>query len=257
MEIEIYNNVHAEAFCSIFQHIKLFTEHINLTFDNERLYMQSMDSGNITIVELVLPKTWFDKYLINNSSIVLGINANIFHKVLSVREKGQKVRLLVDQSKNDKLCIEFTGNDTNTFDKRFELPLMDIDSDLLAIPEFNKDVIINFESSKFSSMINQMTIFNDTVDFHCSPDKIICKSCGNESGKMEVTIGSEFIEKSVKDEINLGFALHKLHDICMYSKLSKKVVISLTECFPIQIMYTIGDTEGKMFFYLAPKIDND
>ena len=99
MEIEIYNNVHADAFCSVFQHIKLFTEHINLTFEKERLYMQSMDSGHITIVELDLPNTWFDKYSITNNSLVIGINATIFHKVLTIREKGQHIRLLVDQDK--------------------------------------------------------------------------------------------------------------------------------------------------------------
>ena len=124
MEIEIHNNVHAEAFSSIFQHIKLFTEHINLTFEKERLYMQSMDSGNITIVELNLPNTWFDKYSIK-SNIILGINASIFHKVLSIREKGQQIRLLVDKKRNDKLIVEFTGSTNESFNKSFELPLMD------------------------------------------------------------------------------------------------------------------------------------
>ena len=256
MEIEIHNNVHAEAFSSIFQHIKLFTEHINLTFEKERLYMQSMDSGNITIVELNLPNTWFDKYNIK-SNIILGINASIFHKVLSIREKGQQIRLLVDKKRNDKLTVEFTGSTNESFNKSFELPLMDIESDLLAIPEFSTDVTINFDSSKFASMINQMSIFNDTIDFHCSQKGIVCKSCGNENGKMEVSIGNEFIETSIKQEMKLGFALHKLHDICMYSKLSKKVTILLTENFPIKFIYTIGDSEGKMMFYLAPKIDED
>ena len=257
MEIEIYNNVHAEAFCSIFQHIKLFTEHINLTFEKERLYMQSMDSGNITIVELNIPNTWFDKYSINNNSIILGINAIMFHKVLSIREKGQHVRLSVDQDANDRVIIEFTGDNKDSFNKSFELPLMDINTDLLAIPDFDTDVVINFDSSKFATMINQMAIFNDTVDFHCSQNGIICKSCGNESGKMEVSIGNEIIKTSITKDIKIGFALHKLHDICMYSKLSKKVTILLTENFPIKFVYTIGDTEGKMIFYLAPKIDND
>ena len=257
MDIEIYNNVHADAFCSVFQHIKLFTEHINLTFENERLYMQSMDSGHITIVELDLPNTWFDKYSITNNSLVIGINASIFHKVLTIREKGQHIRLLVDQDKNDRLTIEFTEGSKDSCNKRFEIPLMDIDTDVLAIPDFDPDVLINFDSSKFSTMINQMTIFNDTIDFHCSQDGILCKSCGTEYGKMEVSIGSEFIETSITEEMQLGYALHKLHDICMYSKLSKTVTILLTENFPIKFIYKIGDTEGKMMFYLAPKIDND
>ena len=34
-------------------------------------------------------------------------------------------------------------------------------------------------------------------------------------------------------------------------------MISAAENFPIKFIYTIGDSEGRMMFYLAPKIDED
>ena len=62
MEISISNIGRAELFSQLFQHVKLFTEHINLTFDKDRMFMQSMDSARVSVFELILPSTWFDSY---------------------------------------------------------------------------------------------------------------------------------------------------------------------------------------------------
>ena len=62
MNIHITNIQKSEIFTSIFQHIRLFTEHINITFSKERMYLQSMDSSRVSIFELILPAEWFDIY---------------------------------------------------------------------------------------------------------------------------------------------------------------------------------------------------
>lgn len=256
MNIEIYDNNQADVFCSIFQHIKLVSDTINLMFDKEKLYVQALDNGNIIITEIFLPSEWFHLYKVNEESLVIGINVSIFYKVLNTREKGQTISMSYIKH-DDKLKVEFTNNDPNIYDKRFELPLIDLDTDTLHIPEFETNVDIEMLSSKFSSIINQMIIFNDMIEFHCKPDKIICCSSGNDSGKMEVVIDSD-IACTEDVDIKLIFSLHKMHDICMYNKISKNVFISLTENFPIKIVYNVGEgNNGKLIFYLAPKIDND
>ena len=46
-----------------------------------------------------------------------------------------------------------------------------------------------------------------------------------------------------------------MHDICSNTKLSKDVNIQISDCYPICITYNVGN-EGKMLFYLAPKVDD-
>jgi F0F1-type ATP synthase delta subunit len=62
MNITITDNQKAEIFTSIFKDIKLFTNDINIMFEPERLYIQSMDNAHVMLFEIILPKSWFSKY---------------------------------------------------------------------------------------------------------------------------------------------------------------------------------------------------
>ena len=95
MDIEIHDNNRAETFTTLFQHVKLFTDHINITFSEREMYIQAMDSSHIVIFELHLPHTWFGKYKYSDKSsqVVVGINGVTFFKILHTREKSQKICL--------------------------------------------------------------------------------------------------------------------------------------------------------------------
>ena len=59
MDIQILNPSTAECFTNLFQHIKLFTEYVNINLLKEKLYLQTMDSSRVSIVEIFLPYNWF------------------------------------------------------------------------------------------------------------------------------------------------------------------------------------------------------
>ena len=62
MEITITDSNKLDIFSSIFQNIKLFTTAITLQCDKERMYIQTMDSSKISIVEIIIPAKWFSTY---------------------------------------------------------------------------------------------------------------------------------------------------------------------------------------------------
>jgi DNA polymerase III sliding clamp (beta) subunit (PCNA family) len=59
------------------------------------------------------------------------------------------------------------------------------------------------------------------------------------------------------ENLSLSFSLSYLHNICMYSKISKDIEIKLTRDYPMKITYLLGDENSKMTFYLAPKINDE
>ena len=56
MNILINDTTKADIFSSLFQHIKLFTEQVNITFNKDKLYLQTMDSSRVSIFEMHLPE---------------------------------------------------------------------------------------------------------------------------------------------------------------------------------------------------------
>jgi proliferating cell nuclear antigen len=258
MRVTIKNPTNADTFAAMFQHIKAFTEHIVVQFNSERMYIQTMDPSKVSILEIVLPKSWFDEYEIN-ASIQLGVHSNYFYKILNTREPSQDLILTFDQDQ-DYLCIEFASEQKAVFNRRFELPLIDVDVELMEIPDTDSHADFSMSSSNFANIINQLKIFGDTVDIHCNEDLLTLTSTSQENGKMKVDIGfDDLAEFAIQEnmELSLSFSLTFLHNICLYNKLAKTMDFQLTSEFPLKTIYKLGDGGAHMTFYLAPKINDD
>jgi len=260
MNITINSTGKAELFGLLFQHIRLFTEHVNLTFDKEKMFMQSMDSSRVSVFEITLPSTWFDNYEHTSASaITLGIPATMLFKILNTRDKQQDTEIIYNED-DDKLFVNFSSQNTSVFNKRFELPLIDLDCELMEIPYTESEAEFSIESTTFANLINQLKIFGDTIEIQCTEDKIILHSISIEAGKMLVDINiDELTEYSITEGeiMKLSFSLSMLHNICMYNKISKEVEIHLIKNFPMKIVYALGDDNARFTFYLAPKIGDD
>lgn len=265
MNIVIQQINKADLFAGIFQHIKVFTEQVNVLFEKDRMYMQTMDGARVSIIEMELPSAWFDVYEHKSpTTITLGINSAILFRVLNTREKTQTIHIEYDVEHHaDRLKISFTSDNKSEFDKFFELPLIDLDTDLMEIPEIEYQAEFDLSSPHFSSVINQLQLFGDTMDIECGEEKIMLCSNSLESGKMHVEIKIDDLNTFVIDEgktINVSFSLQYLHNICLYNKLAKEIEIKLSDAYPIQLVYTLGGDHvhnGKIKFFLAPKIKDD
>ena len=263
MEIQFTSPQKAEAFTTLFQHIKNFTDNINIMFESERMFVQGMDSARVSIFEIHLPSTWFDVYKTPVSgTAVLGISSSLLFRVLNARDKSQTLSLTHDASINsDKLYVNFVSEDKVAFDKHFELPLMDIDEEMMSIPEIDYQAEFALSSANFANMVNQMKMFGDSMQIDCSEEKIQLWSLSHEAGKMSVLIPIDDLTSfSINDgeTLNISFSLNHLYNFCLYSKLSKDVEISISDNYPMRVLYRLtGETEAKIVFYLAPKMSDD
>lgn len=271
MNIIINNPQKIECFTGIFQHMKTFTEHINILFEKGRMYIQTMDHSHISIFEVSLPSEWFDIYEHNsNASIKIGINSSILFRVLNSRDKTQKINILYNES-HDTMEIHFTPinsiekNDKNTinaeFDKHFEISLLDIDNELIDIPIIDYQAEFTIASFNFANMINQLKMFSDNLDLVCSEEKIMLYSTSAEQGKMFVEINIDDLSTFIIDEgetIKMSFSLTQIHNICLYNKMSKEVDIKFKNNYPLKLIYNLfGHPDAEIRFYLAPKINDD
>jgi proliferating cell nuclear antigen len=277
MNIIINNAIKADIFVSLFQHISKFTENVNLMFETDRFYMQSMNTAHVVILEISLPKEWFDIYEIEGGSLKIGINTALFYKVLKKREKTQQINICYQNTTNDKLQFFFTTNvnsssssididesNNNTkkkdevFDKDFEIPLVDVEEEILSIPDMEYQAELSLSTDKFANLISQLKDFGETLEIQCSEDKITLSAHSCENGKMITRILIEDLtEFSIEENenIQMEFALRYLYDICLYQKLSKLVELKISKDFPIRIMYPLGvEKDATFLFYLAPKM---
>jgi proliferating cell nuclear antigen PCNA len=250
----------ADSFAHLFQHLKLFTEHLNINFESERVYIQAMDNSRVSILEITIPKDWFSEYTVKEP-VTIGINVNIFYRVLNSREKSQQLRISLENKETDKLQIFLTGTNPEEFNKHFELALIDIESEIMNIPEIEYQADFTIASANFANLINQLKTFGDNLDIQCSEEKIVLYSSSIEQGKMVCEIKIDDLSNFAINEgetISSGFSLSYLHNICLYNKLSKEIDIKLSKDYPIKIIYKLfGSDNATMVFFLAPRISDD
>lgn len=265
MEIIIRDPVKSDTFAAVFQHVKLFTDHVSLSCGDDGVKMQCMDNAHVAIVELTLPAGWFDVYTITPGvTSRLGFNATFLHRILSSRDKDQHTRLVFDSNDADRLMIHLAcdeakqANAKPSFDKHFELPLMDIEEEGMCIPEVEYTAELSMLSAQFAGIITQLKMFGDSMEVQCSEERIALASTSQEQGKMFVEIGINDLSEFAIDEgadLTLLFSLTYLKNICAYNKISENVRIQFSDAYPMRAEYNLG-SNGSLVFHLAPKIDD-
>lgn len=259
MDLKIIDPLKCDQFVSMFQHMKQFTDFTNITFQDDRMYLQCMDNAAVCIFEIILPASWFNEYNLKEGSVVIGINTGILYKVLSAKDKSQTIQL---NTSDDHLSIHFVSTEDssskNVFDKHFEIPLLDVQTDLMEIPDMEHQAELTIPSNTFANLINQLKNFGDTMKVLCSEEKISLESFSIDLGKMSVEVSIDDLESFAIEEektMDLGFSLKYLHDIALYQKISKNIELGISDNVPLKATYVL-DEGAYMNFYLAPKIDD-
>jgi len=222
--------------------------------NKDRLYVQGMDSSHVCVYELTLDKSWFNLWDVSVDE-VYGIHLPIFNKILHTCSDKQSIKIYSNDT--DKLEIEFSSDVKGDFNKYFEIPLMDIESDMLNIPECDYEVDITMDSKKFKSLLDELSNFSDTLTIRCNEDNCSIEANG-DSANMKVVIDINDVDSYsvIEDEtVEASFGIRYLNQMCQFHKIASSCSIYISRNIPIKIKYDM--TENSMMrFYLAPKIDD-
>jgi proliferating cell nuclear antigen len=238
--------------------MKLFTENLNVYFHQDKVFIQGMDHAHVSIFEINLPKLWFDEYKLE-TGITIGINTNMLFKVLNTRDKSHNIHLILNDENSDKLEIHLLSENNNVMNLNYVIPLIDIDSEIMYIPDTEYQAEISLPSTTFSTLIDQMKLFGETFNIICNEEKVQMNSESIDFGKMYVDIPIDDLNSYAIEEdetLNLSYSISHLKNICFYSKISKDIDIYLKKDFPIKLVYSLNSDEAHATFYLAPKIDD-
>jgi len=249
-------------FAVIFQNLKAFSESVVIYVSEEGIYMQGMESSHCSLFESRLSSVWFDifEYDKENDVSSLGINTHVFQKVIGTRREGQTIELGAS-SCGDTLEISFTGKngtDSNSLDKYFEIPLMDIEEQILELETSDSDVDLVMPSKKFCELISQLQIFDDKLSLTFTEDLVTFLSSGSE-GSMKVNVSfDDVIEYAVAEDASLkqSYSLKFISMMCLFSKLNEEFTMAFSVNRPMEGRYTLGD-KSYVKFCLAPRVDDD
>ena len=255
MKLVLKDKTKANIFMTIFRQLKSHVEIVNIIFNDDQLYMQGLDSGHVSMFELKLLKSWFDEY--DADGEILGLNCAVLHAVFSGMETDHELRLHTDKD-GDVLFMNLISEEQGVFNKLYEISLIDLDQELLKVPDTYWELDLKLQSPAFAKIIDQLAKFGDDIKLSCNEDKVELSTNG-DNGRMSVEIEmDDVIEFGIEEgkEVKALFSSSLLHWITQFSKLSEEMEIHFKENTPIEMKYMIHETDNYFRFFLAPKIDD-
>tara|TARA_B100000900_G_scaffold105757_3_gene87806 strand:+ start:4053 stop:4871 length:819 start_codon:yes stop_codon:yes gene_type:complete len=272
MNISLTESTKVNQFASIMKNLKNFSQDVEFVVSEDGVYTQGMDGSHCCLFEMILKSNWFDKFE-TDKRYVLGLNCELLAKVLNCLEQSQKIMMQYTEDRDD-LFISLSPNDgESSIVKVFHLPLIDIESNLLEIPETEYSADIAMSSDDFGKLVNQLSIFGKDIRFELS-DSIKVTGKGDD-GTMSAIIKEDdiFMYAAEEDmELSLEYAGSFIVMMTAFSKLNKKIQIHFSEEMPMKIQYGLDnfmdedeeeddeeESKDKNFirFFLAPKVHDD
>mgnify|MGYP000035070065 FL=1 len=249
-------------FAAIFQNLKAFSEHVVIYLSEEGLYMQGMESSHCSCFESRLTFDWFNDFEYNKENDVpsLGVNTYVLQRIIGTRRDGQTIELETD-SNGDTLKISFTGEKeagANCLNKYFEIPIMDIEEQLMELGGSESEVDLVMPSKKFCELITQLQIFDDKLSLTFTEETVAFLSSGSE-GSMKVNVSfDDVVEYAVAEDTTLkqSYSLKFISMMCLFSKLNDEFTMAFSNNRPMEGRYKL-DGESYVKFYLAPRVDDD
>lgn len=253
---------------TIFENLKKVCDYMNFVIGKNGIYTQGMDGSHICCLELNLTPDWFDKSKVNDKEYNIGINCEILANVFRCLEPEQSIKITYMENSTEELLVYFEGGGV---DKMFEIPLMDIDTEQLGIPDadYSADIVIN--SNDFHHMLSQLNHFGSKLKFKLGYDDNIYIRTEGDLGKMQVRIKDEDIVEYVLEEekmFEVDFGIRFLERFCGFSKVNHFVNLHISENIPMKMQYNLSNwkentseenyiDKNYIKIYLAPLVEDD
>ena len=205
MKLVITEPKKVKAFATIFKQLKNVAADVNIDFTEETMYIQAMDSAHACLFELLLQKEWFQEFIVKKP-FTMGIHCEFMFKMIECLEDGQKITMSLS-SNQDKLAINFDSiEDSNTIQKCFEIPLMNIDAEPLTVPETDHEADISILSDEFSDLISQLSIFGEDLHINCNMETIDLTVV---KGKMTAAVKEEnIVEYAIEEDTTVELEIY-------------------------------------------------
>ena len=242
--------IQASALKSVFEVLKDIINDVNVYFDAQGVHILTLDTARVTLVHMTLGAENFEEYDCP-TTITAGLNMTNMYKLLKTISGADT--LTIDVTDRDYMDIQIE-NLTKKSLTNFKLKLLDINEDMLDLPDVNMDVITTMPAVDLQRISRDMGNLASEIDIWRYADKLDV-SCRGDFANQQTVI--EFPENIGHDRTGGTFSLKYINLFTKATNMCSSVQLmqaSASTDMPIVFRYTIANL-GDLKFYLAPKIE--
>jgi proliferating cell nuclear antigen len=243
--------IQASAIKSVFEVLKDIINDVNVYFDESGMRILALDTARVALVHMTLLAENFEEYDCPNPVIAGMTMANTYKLLKSVTNNDTLEMTIVN---NESLEIVVRNEVKKSFSK-FNLKLLDINEDILELPDLDTNIITTLPSIDFQRICRDMGNLGDEIVIE-RLENILRLSCRGDFADQSTSIECP---DTIDSTIGNTYSLKYINLFTKATGMSSSVQLmqnSDDDTLPIIFRYSIANL-GDMKFYLSSRVDGN
>ncbi|MEM3696129.1 MAG: proliferating cell nuclear antigen (pcna) [Candidatus Bathyarchaeia archaeon] len=233
--------------------ISILIDEATFKIDPEGIKLRAMDPSRVAMVDFEWPKTVFDEYTVTEPTKMC-INISELLKLLKRAGKDEVVELSLDE-KTGKLQVKITGK----YARNFTMPTLEASEEEVPTPKIPFNVKAKATTQGLSQAIEDAQLVSDHVRIEADNEKLVLNAVGDLMGAtITLQKGSDaLLDLEAKEPSKATFSLSYLSEIIKEASATSDIAtLEFSTDMPIKLDFQQAK-EGKLTFYLAPRIETE
>ena len=233
--------------------ISILVDEATFKIEPESLKLRAMDPSRVAMVDFEWPKTVFDEYICAEP-MKMCINISELLKLLRRAGKDEVVELSLDE-KTGRLQIKITGK----YMRNFTMPTLEASEEEVPTPKINFNVTAKATTEGLRQAIEDAQLVSDHVRIEVDSEKMVLNASGDLMGaNIELQKGSDaLLDLETKEPSKATFSLSYLSEIIKAASATSDIAtLEFSTDMPVRLDFQ-QSKEGKLTFYLAPRIETE
>jgi len=233
--------------------ISILVDEATFKIDPEGLKLRAMDPSRVAMVDFEWPKTVFEEYA-SAEPTKMCINISELLKLLRRTGKDEVVELSLDE-KTGRLQVQITGK----YARNFTMPTLEASEEEVPTPKITFNVKAKATAQGLSQAIEDAQLVSDHVRIEADTEKLVFHAAGDIMGAtITLQKGSDtLLDLEAKEPSKATFSLSYLSEIIKAASATSDIAtLEFSTDMPIRLDFQ-QTKEGKLTFYLAPRIETE
>ncbi len=230
--------------------VSVLVDECKIHLEADGIEIRAVDPANVGMVDLSLSAEAFESYEADGG--LIGVNLTRLDDIANMADAGQLVHLELDEETR-KLHISTDGLE-------YTLALIDPDSirDEPDLPDLDLPATIVLEGRDIDRAVKAADMVSDHIALGVdADDELFYVDAEGDTDDVHFELGrDDLIDLTAGDAYSL-FSLDYLKDMNRAIPADGEVTIELGQEFPVKLHFDIAESDGKVTFMLAPRIQSD
>jgi proliferating cell nuclear antigen len=233
--------------------ISILVDEATFKIDLEGLKLRAMDPSRVAMIDFEWPKTVFEEYLCTEPTKMC-INISELLKLLKRAGKDEAVDLSLDE-KTGRLQVKIAGK----YFRSFTMPTLEASEEEVPTPKITFNVKARATTHGLSQAIEDAQLVSDHVRIEADNERLVLNASGDLMGAtITLQKGSDtLLDLETREPSKATFSLSYLTEIIKAASATSDIaILEFSSDMPIRLDFQ-QTKEGKLTFYLAPRIETE